>query len=116
MHENSYYNLHIKFKSFLKLRKMFPRFPSFRICPNAKYENLEISEISLTLLFCSETVKESMKTVTTIASHTYKIQIIPEAEKNLSEISEFSNFPDAENENSEISLTYSFALKQSRNA
>ena len=71
MHENSYYHLDIKFKSFLKLRKMFERFPSFRICPNAKYENSEISEISLTLLFCSETVKENMKTVTAIASHMY---------------------------------------------
>ena len=34
-----------------------------------------------------------MNTVTAIASHRYKIQIIPEAEKNLSEISEFSNLP-----------------------
>ena len=32
-----------------------------------------------------------MKTVTTNASHRYIIQIIPEAEKNVSEISEFSN-------------------------
>ena len=73
MDENSYLNwesqLDIKLKSFLKQRKVFPRFPSFRICPNAKYENSEISEISLTLLFCSKTVHISMKTVTTIASH-----------------------------------------------
>ena len=83
---------------------MFPRFPSFRICPNAKYENSEISEISLTLLFRSETVKNSMKTVNAIANHRYKIQIIPEAERNLSEISEFSNLPNnAKYENSEIS-------------
>ena len=72
---------------------MFPRFPSFRICPNAKYENSEISEISLTLLFCSKTVQKSMKTVTTIASHRYKIWIIHEAGRNFSEISEFSNLP-----------------------
>ena len=72
---------------------MFPRFQSFRICPNAKYENSEISEISLSLLFCSETVQKSMKTVTTVAIVRYKIQIIPEAEKNLSEISVFSNLP-----------------------
>ena len=58
-----------QFKSFLKLRKIFPRFPSFPICDNAKYENSEISEISLTLLFCSETVKKSMKTVATIENH-----------------------------------------------
>ena len=48
-----------KFKSVLKLRKIFPRFQSFRICPNAKYENSEILEISLTLLFHSETVREA---------------------------------------------------------
>ena len=45
--------LDINLKSFLKLRKVFPRFPSCRICPNAKYKNSEISEISITLLFCS---------------------------------------------------------------
>ena len=56
-------------------------------------ENSEISEISLTLLFRSETVKKSMKTVITIANHRYKIQIIPEALRNLSEISGFSNLP-----------------------
>ena len=48
--------LDINLKSFLKLRKIFPRFPSFRICPNAKYKNSETSEIRLTLLFCSKTV------------------------------------------------------------
>ena len=48
---------------------MFPKFPSFRIGPNAKYENSEISEISLTLLFRSKTVQKTMETVTTIASH-----------------------------------------------
>ena len=52
--------------------KNLSEFSSFRICPYAKYENLEISEISVTLLFCSKTVKKSMKTVTTIASHRYK--------------------------------------------
>ena len=80
----------MKFKSFLKLVKIFPRFPSFRICPNAKYEN---SEISLTLLFCSKTVQETMKTVTAVASHRHKIQVIPEGVENLSEISEFSDLP-----------------------
>ena len=72
-HVNSCHNyksqIDINLKSCFKLRKMFPRIPSFRICPNAKYENSEISEIKLTLLFCSETVKKSMKTVTTIASN-----------------------------------------------
>ena len=58
-----------KFNSVLKLRKIFPRFPSFQICPNAKYENTEISEISLTLVTWSETVQRTMETVTTIASH-----------------------------------------------
>ena len=79
----------------MKQRKVFPRFPSFRICPNAKYENSEISEISLTLLFCSTTVQKTMKTVTTVASRIvrHKIQVIPEGEENLSEISEVSNLP-----------------------
>ena len=51
-----------QFKSFLKLRKIFPTFPSFWICPNAKYENSEISKISLTLLFCSEIIEKSKNT------------------------------------------------------
>ena len=34
----------------------------------AIYTTSEISEIGLTLLFCSETVKKSMKTVATIAN------------------------------------------------
>ena len=59
--------------------KIFPRFPCFQICPNAKDENSEISEISLTLLFCSETQLQ--------ITFRYKSQIIPEAEKNVSEIS-----------------------------
>ena len=78
------------------MRKIFPRLPSFRICLNAKYEN---SEINLTLLFSSETVKKSMKTVATIAKHIQiKIQFSLETEKNLSEISKFSNLPYAKYE------------------
>ena len=38
--------------------KIFPRFLSFGICPNAKYENSEISEISLTLLFALKQLRE----------------------------------------------------------
>ena len=37
---------------------MFPRFPSFRICPNAKYENSEISEIPLTFLNALKQLRE----------------------------------------------------------
>ena len=76
------------------LRKMFPRFPSFRICPNAKYENSEFSEISLTLLFAlkqSRTACKQLPQLQIIAR--YKIQVIPEAEQTFSEISEFSNLP-----------------------
>ena len=115
--------LDINLKSFLKLRKIFQRFPSCRICPNAKSENTEnseISEINLTLLFCSETVKK--KHVNSCHNYksqldinlllyllalkqsrnarkqwqpfqitvTYKIQIISETEKNLSEFSNFA--------------------------
>ena len=41
----------------------------FSNLPYAQYENSEISEISLTLLFSSKTVQKCMKTVTTIPSH-----------------------------------------------
>ena len=38
-------------------------FPSYRICPYAKYEDLEISEIFLFLFFCYESVERSVETV-----------------------------------------------------
>ena len=41
-------------------------FPSFKICPYAKYEN---SEIFLTLFFCSESVGRNIKTVAKKAGH-----------------------------------------------
>ena len=49
-----------KINSVLKLKKIFQRFLSFQISPNAKYENSEILETNLTLRFFSETVKKSM--------------------------------------------------------
>ena len=84
----------MKFKSFLKPVKILPRFPSFRICPNAKYENSEISEISLTYLFAIKQSRKPWKQLLPLwVTVIYKIQIISEAEKSLSEISEFSNLP-----------------------
>ena len=38
-------------------------FSCFRVSPDAKYENSEISEIFLTLIFCSESVQRSVETV-----------------------------------------------------
>ena len=116
MHENSYYHLDIKFKSFLKLRKIFPRFPSFRICPNAKYENSEISEISLTLLFCSKTAQKNMKTVTYHCESQLDIKFksFLKLAKIFPTFPSFRIYPNAKYENSEISeisLTLLFCSK-----
>ena len=88
----------IRYKSQIipETEKNFSEISEFSNFPYAEYENSEISEISLTLPF-NFALKQSRKACKQLPqlqiTVRYKIQNIPEAEKNLSEISEFSNFP-----------------------